>query len=125
MARNETKPLPPSQLSANEDAFAALQTIGGYAPNNPAYTLTAVTTAHDAFAAKQQAAVQAEAAAATARDEAVAESWRFHNIILGVKDQVRAQFGKDSAEVQALGLKRKSEYKTPRRKPSTGGTTQP
>lgn len=122
MARNETRPLPASQLSANEDAFAALQTIGGYAPNNPAFTLAAVTTAHDALAAKQQAAVQAEAAAAAARDEVVAESWRFHNIILGVKDQVRAQFGKDSPELQALGLKRKSEYKTPRRKPSTGGT---
>jgi hypothetical protein len=123
MARNETRPLPAPQLSANEDAFAALQTIGGYAPNNPAYALAAVTTAHDALAAKQQAAVQAEAAAAAARDEVVAESWRFHNIILGVKDQVRAQFGKDSAELQALGLKRKSEYKPPRRKPSAGGTT--
>lgn len=125
MARNETRPLPPLQLAANEEVFAALQTITGYTPNNPAYTLAAVTTAHDTLVAKQQAAVQAEAAAATARDEAVAESWKFNNIILAVKDQVRAQFGKDSAEVQALGLKRKSEYKTPRRKPNTGGTTQP
>ena len=124
MARNETRPLPASQLSANEDAFAALQSINGYAPNNSAYTLAAVTTAHDALLVKQWAAVRAEAAAASARDEAVAESWRFHNLILGVKDQVRAQFGKDSAEVQALGLKRKSEYKTPRRKPGPGGMTQ-
>lgn len=120
MARNENRPLNPSQLGANEDAFAALQTITGYTPNNPAYTLAAVTTAHDNLTAKQRAAVQAEAAAATARDEAVAEAWRFHNIILAVKDQVRGQFGKDSTEVQALGLKRKSEYKTPKRKPATG-----
>ncbi len=122
MARSETKPISPSKLSADEDAFAALQTIAGYNPNNPAYTLANVTTAHATLLAKQQAAVQAEAAAATARDEAVAEEWRFHNTILAVKDQIRAQFGKDSSEVQALGLKRKSEYKTARRKPPTGGT---
>ena len=119
MAKNENRPLNPSQLSANEDAFAALQTIEGYAPANPAYTLAAVRTGHDALLARQQAAVQAEAAAQAARDEAVAEAWRFHNTILAVKDQVRAQFGKDSSEVQALGLKRKSEYKSPRRKPGT------
>jgi len=118
MAKNENRPINPGQLSANEDAFAALQTIEGYAPANPAYTLAAVRTGHDALVAKQQAAVQAEAAAAAARDEAVTEAWRFHNTILAVKDQVRAQFGKDSAQVQALGLKRKSEYKTPQRKPS-------
>ena len=120
MAKNETRPLNSSQLSANEDAFAALQTVEGYTPANSAYTLAAVRTAHDALVAKQQAAVQAEAAAAAARDEAVAEAWRFHNTILAVKDQVRAQFGKDSAELQSLGLKRKSEYKSPQRKPNTG-----
>ena len=119
MAKNENRPINPAQLSANEAAFAALQDIRDYTPNNPAYTLAAVTTAHDALTAKQRAAVQAEAAAATARDEAVTEAWHFHNIILAVKDQVRGQYGKDSTEVQALGLKRKSEYKQPRRNPGT------
>ena len=123
MAKNETRPLPPNQISADEDAFAALQTIGDYAPANSAYTLAAVTTAHTSLTTKQQAAVQAEAAAATARDEAVAEAWRFHNTILGVKDQVRAQYGKDSAELQSLGLKRKSEYKSPTRRSSKGGNS--
>ncbi|HYY58096.1 MAG TPA: hypothetical protein VE842_12250 [Pyrinomonadaceae bacterium] len=122
MAKNENRPLPPSQLQADEDAFAALQAIDGYTPNNPAYTLAAVTTAHTTLVEKQQSAVQAEAAAETARDEAVAEAWRFHNTILAVKDQVRAQFGKDSSQLQALGLKRKSEYKAPQRKPNTGDT---
>jgi hypothetical protein len=70
MAKNENRPLPPSQLQTNEDAFAALLTIEGYTPNNPAYTLAAVTTAHTALVEKQQAAVQAQAAADAARDEA-------------------------------------------------------
>jgi hypothetical protein len=32
--------------------------------------------------------------------------------MLGAKDQVVAQFGRDSNEVQSLGLKKASEYRT-------------
>ena len=42
--------------------------------------------------------------------------WAFHNLILGAKEQVIAQYGKDSTQVQELGLKRKSDYKTRRPK---------
>jgi hypothetical protein len=49
----------------------------------------------------------------------VAPEWEFHNIIPGVKEQVIAQFGKNSNQVQALGFKKKSEYKAPRRKSKT------
>ncbi|MFZ5908636.1 MAG: hypothetical protein ACOYYU_01315 [Chloroflexota bacterium] len=38
------------------------------------------------------------------------------NMLLGVKEQVIAQYGKNSDQVQALGLKKKAEYKTPGRK---------
>jgi hypothetical protein len=58
-----------------------------------------------------------------AMDAARAAEWAFHNAMLGVKDQVIAQFGKDSNEVQALGLKKKSERKAPgpRAKPVASG----
>ena len=59
---------------------------------------------------------QAAAALAAARDNAVAQEWAFHNLMLGVKDQVMAQFGRDSNEVQALGLKKASERKSPQRR---------
>jgi len=36
--------------------------------------------------------------------------------MLAVKEQVIAQFGKNSNQLQALGLKKKSEYKAPARK---------
>jgi hypothetical protein len=36
--------------------------------------------------------------------------------VLGAKDQVIAQFGRDSNEAQAVGLKKKSERKPPARK---------
>jgi hypothetical protein len=88
-----------------------LQAVAGYAPANPAYTMAAVTAAHAALVAAQQAEVQTAAAAAAARDEAVAKEWEFHNLVLGAKDQVVAQFGRDSNEVQSIGLKKASEYR--------------
>ncbi len=65
--------------------------------------------------AAQLAETQAEAALKAARDAANAKEWAFHNAILGAKKQVIAQFGVDADEVQAIGLKKKSEYKSPTR----------
>jgi hypothetical protein len=50
------------------------------------------------------------------RDATTAAEWDFHNTMLAVKEQVIAQFGKNSDQVQALGLKKKSEYKAPARR---------
>jgi hypothetical protein len=66
--------------------------------------------------AAQEAETQAAAALAAARDDAVAAEWSYHNLVLGMKDQVLAQFGRDSNEAQAVGLKKKSEYKPRSRK---------
>jgi hypothetical protein len=52
-------------------------------------------------------------ALATARDSSTAAEWEFHNFMLAVKEQIIAQFGKNSDQLQALGLKKKSEYKKP------------
>jgi len=99
-------------LSADRKAFAALQGIEDYAPANQAYTTETIKAARDRMDDLQREAIQAEAAAAAKRDAATAGEWEFHNAMLGAKMQVTAQFGPDSDEVQALGLKKKSEYKT-------------
>lgn len=119
---NQATRLRPAQIQADRDAFAALQAVAGYAPANPAYALTAMMTAQASLNAAQQAEAQANAAAAAARDNAVAQEWAFHNLMLGAKDQIRAQFGKDSNEVQAVGLKKKSEYRRPTPRPKEGST---
>ena len=116
MAKDETKRLSPSLIETDRDSFAALQAISNYAPANPAYTAAAVAAAHDDLLAAQAAEAQAVAAAAAARDEAVSKEWNFHNLLLGVKDQVTAQFGRNSNEVQSLGRKKTSEYKPRTRK---------
>jgi hypothetical protein len=121
MAKNQTNRLKPSIQQADADALVALRGITGYAPANAAYTIAAITAAQENLTNAQNAELQAETAAATARDAAVAQEWEFHNLILGVKKQVIAQFGDDSPEVQALGLKRKSEYKSPKRSEKSEG----
>ena len=115
---NESKRLRPAQIAEDESGFAALQTMEGYAPANPAYSLEAVSTAHAELLAARAAEAQTAAAADAARDNAVAKEWNFHNRMLGVKDQVTAQFGRNSNQVQAVNLKKASERKAPqRRKP--------
>lgn len=69
---------------------------------------------------KQTDFAQKQAATDAARDDAVAAERDFHDFILGAKDQIKAQYGKDSNEVQSMGLKKKREYLSPRRKPKTG-----
>jgi hypothetical protein len=122
MARNQGKRLPPGKVGADESGFAALQAIRDYTPINSTYSLDAVRSAHEELQRLRDAESRAQALAQAARNEAVAKEWEFHNLMLGVKEQVIAQFGKDSAEVGALGLKRKSEYKAPRRRTSRGGS---
>lgn len=118
---NESRRLTPAVLDADESGFAALQTVVGYAPVNQTYGLASVGAAHVALQSAQAAEAQAAAALAAARDNAVAREWEFHNLMLGVKDQVTAQFGRDSNEVQALGLKKASERRAPQRRAKGGG----
>ena len=120
MAKNQHKRLPPGKIEADENGFAALETIAGYTPINPTYSLDSVRSAHEDLRSLRRAAAAAQAEAQAARESAVAKEWEFHNLMLGVKEQVIAQFGKDSTEVEALGLKRKSDYKPPKRRASGG-----
>ena len=113
---NENKRLRPAQIEADRAAFAALQSVTGYTPANAAFMLAKVTEEEAAVRSTQAADAEAAAALAAARDAAVAREWEFHNLIIGAKDQVMAQFGRDSNEVQAVGRKKASERKAPVRR---------
>ena len=123
MSKNPTRRIPPTTLRADLDSFAALQAISGYAPANPAYSLSAITAARQEMEARQTAETQAAAAYEAARDIATDREWEFHNAITGAKTQVEAQFGPDSDQIQSLGRKKKSEYARPtRRQPAPQGS---
>ena len=111
MAKNQNVRLAPVKLQVDLDSYTAWLGITTYAPANTAYAKTAVTAKYTAFKSAQDAELAAQVALATARDAAAAAEWEFHNTMLAVKEQVVAQFGKSSDQVQSLGLKKKTEYK--------------
>jgi hypothetical protein len=117
---NQSRRLSPAQIAEDEEAFAALKAIANYAPANPAYSIAAIEQAYQDLQAARTAEVQADAAAKAASDNVVVKQSNFHNLVTGSKDQVTAQFGRSSDEVQAIGLKKASEYKAPQRKSKKG-----
>ena len=116
MAKNENRPLSAPVLLADDDTLAALKTVSGYQPFNPGHSVETLTAKQAAMRAANDVEVQAQAALDAAHDAAVAAQWDYHNGILGAKETVIGQFGSNSDQVAALGLKKKSERKTPVRK---------
>lgn len=115
MAANRRKKLRPSVLQDDLKAFAALQAIGGYTPSNDAYKITNIAADKTQMETDQTAEIQKRAAADAAGDKTCESQWKFHDLMLGAKDQIKAQFGADSDEYASLGLKKKSDYRTGRR----------
>ena len=111
MAQNQSIRIKTARVQENLNALANLQTLSGYNPLNPAFSLQNGLNLRDALLQRQTSEAQAEAALKTARDETVASEWALHNFIMGARDQVIAQYGSDSNELQSLGRKKKSEYK--------------
>lgn len=69
--------------------------------------------------AKQAGEVQSKNAADAARDAAAAGEMELYKRSLRVKELIIGQFGSDSDEAAAVGLKKKSERKSPTRKTPT------
>jgi hypothetical protein len=116
MAKNENKRITQKILSADIEAYQALLNVTSYKPSNDKYALDKITASFAGMGTSQTEETQTAATAAEKKDAAIADEWTFHNNMLGVKIQVEAQFGNDSPQLQALGLKRKSDYKTPAKK---------
>ena len=121
MAFDQTKRLKPSVLQKDIDTFAAIKTLTpAYAPSDSRFTVALMTTGQTNMGTTQGTEVTKKGEFEGARDAANAAEWAFHNLVLGARDQVRAQYGEDSDQVQAIGLKKKSERKRPGpRKPKT------
>jgi hypothetical protein len=118
MAKDQQRKLPLKKLSNNQVTYNALKAVKGYSPSNDDYSLANMEKRHDNMVAAQSNKAQAEAALKTARDLEVEAEWNFHNALLQCKDLVKGQFGKNSNEAQALGLKKPVDYKKPKSKKS-------
>lgn len=108
MAR-QSRRMSPSQIAEDEETYAALKAIANYTPANSAYTLAAVEQAYQELQAARTAEVQADAAAKAASDNVVEKQATFHDLIIGARDQVTAQFGRNSDQAQSVGRKKPSD----------------
>ncbi|HUJ10887.1 MAG TPA: hypothetical protein VL171_12750 [Verrucomicrobiae bacterium] len=119
MAFDETRRLAKSVLADDIAVADALGGINAYQPADEKCNVANVAALRTEMETAQGVETRQEAAAKTARDNATAKEWEFHNTILRVKQLVSGQFGSDSNEVQSIGLKKKSEYSRPHRSETT------
>ena len=97
--------VPPEPATAVTESITLLDVV------DDDLTLDAVTATFNELAADQAAFVRAQVAMDAARDKLAHTEQRAHAKMLKVKDSVCSQYGDDSNEYAALGMKKKSEYK--------------
>lgn len=119
MAKKQTRRLAAPIQKQDKQCLSAVKGLSDYKPTDSTFAKTALQSASDDVDEAREKEKQTAMAAKAARAAAVKAEWTFHNLILGSKTQVKAQYGDDSDEVNAVGLKKKSEYKDPTRKSKT------
>jgi hypothetical protein len=118
MARRKT-PVPAATLAADHEAVKGVQGLPDYQPVNERYSLAHALEVQATLTRAQQAEEELRIALAQAYDTRSDTSHLYHDIVLGMKSQVVAQYGPDAAAVALIGLTRKSQRKQPaRRKPT-------
>ena len=120
--QDTSRRLSPQVLSQDTDALNGFNTIDGYSTKRKEATPEALQKAYQDMLAQQQNETAKLALFRAASDAARLAEWEFHNTILTMKEVVRGQFGVDSNEAQAVGLKKKSDRKRPARPKAIAAT---
>lgn len=102
-------------LLEDETAYEAFLNIEGYTPIQATYSKEALQATYRTMKDAQMNETQLMASLKTAKDATTKAERTFHDAVLGMKQQVIAQYGSDSDEVQQVGLKKKSKRATPAR----------
>ncbi len=113
---NTARRLPIKILTADIDSLNGLAIVERYLPIRSQATPEGLQTLYAAMLAKQQKETEMEMTLKAAVDAARQAEWEFHNAVLAMKESVRGQYGPDSDAAQAVGYKKKSNYKRPRRR---------
>ena len=115
-------PIPSDVLEADRASLVALKNLKDYTAINPSYSTEALAALAEEMDQAEEAAVSAKQMYVTARAAKAALVRKFHSDILGARSNVNTQYGPDSPEIQAMGLKKKSERKRPTRRVAKSGT---
>lgn len=107
--------LSPQVIDQDVDSLNGLKTIPSYKTSRSEATSETLQQAYQTMLTQQQNETEKLALYRAASDAARLAEWEFHQAILAMKEVVRGQFGSDSNEAQAIGLKKKSDRKRPTR----------
>ncbi|WYM01491.1 MAG: hypothetical protein ACSI46_20330 [Gloeotrichia echinulata DVL01] len=117
-AQDTTRRLRPQLISQDINSWHGLQTISGYNTTRADATVAKLEQVYQAMLAQQQVETEKLTLYRAAADAARLAEWEFHNTVLAMKEVIRGQYGSDSDQAQAVGLKKKSERKRSKRKKS-------
>ncbi|MEH2285231.1 MAG: hypothetical protein V7K90_28610 [Nostoc sp.] len=117
-AQDQTRRLPSQLISQDINSLHGLQTISTYNTTRADASVANLQQAYQAMLAQQQAQTEKLTLYRAAADAARLAEWEFHNAVLAMKEVIRGEYGSDSDQAQAVGLKKKSERKRPNGKKS-------
>ncbi|MEH1851669.1 hypothetical protein [Nostoc sp.] len=117
-AQDQTRRLPSQSISQDINSLHGLQTISTYNTTRTDASVANLQQAYQTMLVQQQAETEKLTLYRAAADAARLAEWEFHNAVLAMKEVIRGQYGSDSDQAQAVGLKKKSERKRPNRKKS-------
>jgi hypothetical protein len=107
--------LSPQIIDQDVDSLNGLKTVTSYKTSRSEATSETLQQAYQTMLVQQQSETEKLALYRAASDAARLAEWEFHNSVLAMKEVVRGQFGSNSDEAQAVGLKKKSDRKRPTR----------
>jgi hypothetical protein len=110
---NTNRRLTAQLINQDVDSWNGLKAISNYTSLRREATPEMLQQAYQTMLAKQQAETEKLALYRAAVDAARLAEWEFHNAVLAMKEVVKGQYGSDSNEAQAVGLKKKSDRKRP------------
>ena len=116
--QDTTRRLRPQLISEDVTSWHGLQTITTYDTTRADASATNLQQAYQAMLTSRQAETEKLTLYRAAADAARLAEWEFHNAVLAMKEVVRGQYGSDSDQAQAVGLKKKSDRKRSSRKKS-------
>ena len=113
---NFSRRLSAKTITADIKALHGLSAVSKYTAIRPEASAKSLEQAYTSMIASQKKEIELTATLKAATDAARQSEIAFHNAVLAMKESVRGQFGPNSDEAQAVGYKKKSEYKRPRRR---------
>lgn len=111
MQTRTTRKIKPTDLAADEAVIIAVKNLASYKPVAGMPTVEELLALNANVEAKEEAMMHAETVAMAARDATLGAQWQRREAVMRVKAQVIAQYGRDSDEVKAIGLKRQIDRK--------------